>query len=248
MIKFFRKIRYDQMRKNKTGKYFKYAIGEIVLVVIGILIALQINNWNSDRIDHIKEQNLLKELKSDYLSNVTEIEGILNTMIIHKEAYEKIFDYLDNNKPIDNDLKESFNLIQGIGVFNIANTTYKFIENNGINLLSNTVIRKDATILYDEYFSNIVIRRDNHYNLIKNNLMPFIKKEFIASTFYSEENKITRPALNVPIDFDALRENIEFRNTLIEIYIYTLNRKFALEKTLNLLNDKIITLEENIQQ
>jgi hypothetical protein len=44
MIKFFRKIQYDLMKKNKTEKYFKYAIGEIVLVVIGLLIALQINN------------------------------------------------------------------------------------------------------------------------------------------------------------------------------------------------------------
>lgn len=49
MIKFFRKIRYSLLSKNKTGKYFKYAIGEIVLVVIGILIALQINNWNEKR-------------------------------------------------------------------------------------------------------------------------------------------------------------------------------------------------------
>ena len=49
MIKFFRKIRYDLMRQNKTGKYFKYAVGEIILVVIGILIALQINTWNENR-------------------------------------------------------------------------------------------------------------------------------------------------------------------------------------------------------
>ena len=49
MIKFFRKIRYNLMKHNKTGKYFKYAIGEIVLVVIGILIALSINNWNEQR-------------------------------------------------------------------------------------------------------------------------------------------------------------------------------------------------------
>jgi len=49
MIKFFRKIRYDLMGKNKTGKYLKYAIGEIILVVIGILIALQINNWNESK-------------------------------------------------------------------------------------------------------------------------------------------------------------------------------------------------------
>ena len=46
MIKFFRKIRYDLMNQSKTAKYFKYALGEIILVVIGILIALQINNWN----------------------------------------------------------------------------------------------------------------------------------------------------------------------------------------------------------
>ena len=49
MIKFFRKIRYDLMEKNKTGKYIKYAIGEIILVVIGILIALSVNNWNKIR-------------------------------------------------------------------------------------------------------------------------------------------------------------------------------------------------------
>ncbi len=51
MIKFFRKIRQKLLSEGKTGKYLKYAIGEIFLVIIGILIALQINNWNSERID-----------------------------------------------------------------------------------------------------------------------------------------------------------------------------------------------------
>jgi|TARA_R110000737_G_C14509985_1_gene473452 hypothetical protein len=46
MIKFFRKIRQNLVSKGNTGKYLKYAIGEIILVVIGILIALSINNWN----------------------------------------------------------------------------------------------------------------------------------------------------------------------------------------------------------
>ena len=51
MIKFFRKIRHDLMEKNKTGKYLKYAIGEIILVIIGILLALQINEWNGQKKD-----------------------------------------------------------------------------------------------------------------------------------------------------------------------------------------------------
>tara|TARA_R110001606_G_scaffold393106_2_gene562718 strand:+ start:341 stop:1087 length:747 start_codon:yes stop_codon:yes gene_type:complete len=69
MIKFFRKIRQNLLMENKTGKYFKYAIGEIVLVVIGILIALQINNWNENRQNNrfIKTNlhGVLEELKKD---------------------------------------------------------------------------------------------------------------------------------------------------------------------------------------
>src|SRR5210317_1070834 len=69
MIKFFRKIRQNLLSEGKTGKYFKYAIGEIVLVVIGILIALQINNWNELRKDNFKEQVILKRLEKEFSSN-----------------------------------------------------------------------------------------------------------------------------------------------------------------------------------
>jgi len=55
MIKLFRNIRKNLLNEGKTASYLKYAIGEIVLVVIGILIALQINNWNQRRLDRIEE-------------------------------------------------------------------------------------------------------------------------------------------------------------------------------------------------
>ena len=60
MIKFFRKIRQNLLSEENTGNYLKYALGEIVLVVIGILMALQINNWNEQRKTDIKEQILLR--------------------------------------------------------------------------------------------------------------------------------------------------------------------------------------------
>ncbi len=69
MIKFFRKIRQRLLSENKFSKYLLYAIGEIILVVIGILIALQINNWNEVRNEKIVElgymQNLLEDLHND---------------------------------------------------------------------------------------------------------------------------------------------------------------------------------------
>ena len=92
MIKFFRKIRYDLMEKNKTGKYLKYAIGEIILVVIGILIALGINNWNEDRkniqAEKVVLNNTYENLASDsiqfdyYKSQYKQIERL------HIELYE----------------------------------------------------------------------------------------------------------------------------------------------------------------
>ncbi|MDT0557843.1 DUF6090 family protein [Ichthyenterobacterium sp. W332] len=69
MIKFFRHIRKNLLMENKTGKYFKYAIGEIILVVIGILIALQINNWNESRNARNEEQIILKALKTEVSEN-----------------------------------------------------------------------------------------------------------------------------------------------------------------------------------
>ena len=64
MIKFFRKIRQNLLSEGKTGKYFKYALGEIILVVIGILIALQINNWNEQQKENLFERKILNEILS----------------------------------------------------------------------------------------------------------------------------------------------------------------------------------------
>ena len=70
MINFFKQLRKDLMNENKTGRYFKYAIGEIILVVIGILIALAISNWNSDRIQKDRNRALLVKLSEEIDQNI----------------------------------------------------------------------------------------------------------------------------------------------------------------------------------
>ena len=90
MIQFFRRIRFDLMGKNKTGKYLKYAIGEIILVVIGILIALQLNNWNSDHKASIEELELLTEMKfnlekdmKDCIWNINKNKELYNSKLVY---------------------------------------------------------------------------------------------------------------------------------------------------------------------
>ncbi|WNH07971.1 DUF6090 family protein [Thalassobellus suaedae] len=94
MIKFFRKIRQDLLSKGKTGKYLKYAIGEIILVVIGILIALQINTWNENKkLDVIRHQyygQLLDEFKED-TNYCNSIISIYNANILKYNNYRKSY-------------------------------------------------------------------------------------------------------------------------------------------------------------
>ncbi|MCW5518178.1 DUF6090 family protein [Muriicola sp. Z0-33] len=90
MIKFFRKIRQRLLTENKFSKYLIYAVGEIVLVVIGILIALSINNWNELKKQRIEEIGLLRDLKTDFeiknkqLQKEYEINKNLNAVYVVK--------------------------------------------------------------------------------------------------------------------------------------------------------------------
>lgn len=98
MIKFFRKIRYDLMKQNKMSKYFKYAIGEILLVVIGILIALQINNWNEKRKADSQETVLLEQLLSDFESNLEQLNQKISMREDFKNSSKILLSYIDNPK------------------------------------------------------------------------------------------------------------------------------------------------------
>jgi hypothetical protein len=118
MIKLFRKIRQDLLSKGNTGKpayrtgrpayrtgrqaywtgrYLKYAIGEIILVMIGILLALQVNNWNENRLKQKKEYVLLTSINEEFKANKMQLEEVIFN---HKRALESC-KYLKSLFPID---------------------------------------------------------------------------------------------------------------------------------------------------
>ena len=77
MIKFFRKIRQNLLMENKNSKYIKYAFGEIILVMIGILLALQVNNWNEKRKLSNSIESLLVVFENELEANIEESMGLI---------------------------------------------------------------------------------------------------------------------------------------------------------------------------
>lgn len=134
------------MQQNKTGKYFKYAIGEIILVVIGILIALQVSNWNKQRIDANSEQEVLFDLNTEIKSNIKELEMIIDehkkSLAAGNEIKSMIIDS-SKLKRISNDSLKSFLIVMNynytydpkLGILNSV------INSGRINLIQNKEIR-----------------------------------------------------------------------------------------------------------
>lgn len=104
MIKFFRNIRQKHINQDKTTNYLKYAIGEIVLVVIGILIALQVNSWNQKKLDRREEKEILISLKEDFGNAIEEFEtlnAIRSDLILTvKEIFKLSPDSINNYRDV----------------------------------------------------------------------------------------------------------------------------------------------------
>lgn len=98
MIKFFRKIRQKLLTENKFSKYLIYGIGEILLVVIGILIALSINNWNEEVKNSIEEKIIFKQLQIDFNSNLKQLDQKIAMRVDFMYSSKQLFKYIDNPK------------------------------------------------------------------------------------------------------------------------------------------------------
>ena len=141
MIKFFRRIRQQLLAEGKTAKYFKYAIGEILLVMIGILLALQVNNWNEERKERLQEQVLLRQLQTEFKSNLDQLE---EKIAIHREiilSASKLLGYIDAP---ETRLKDSINRYLALSV---SYTTFDPIvsdlaNSGGLKLLKNNNLKQ----------------------------------------------------------------------------------------------------------
>lgn len=211
MLRFFRQIRQRLLTENRFSKYLLYAIGEIALVVIGILIALQINNWNEGRKYQLQEKEILKELVKNIEFNNKQIEDY----IAGKERYNRISDYviavLDGTIPysdsLDNVLNQAF---INRDYFFFSKVAYESLKNLGIELIRNDSLKTDIVELFDHEY---VVRR----NAMNNWTRTAKQQDYIDQHFLpiSGDKKL----ILKPYDFNVQINDPYFRSLIVKAKI-----------------------------
>jgi len=222
------------MEKNKTGKYLKYAIGEIVLVVIGILIALSINNWNKSNQLSNQEYKLVLELKNDLTETQNELIVDINILsqIIHKS--DSIITYLNKIEPEEFDLNlYGANQITW-ALFNVKlyprTIAYENLKSLEIQLVANDSIRFYITDIFDRKLPRIVIweaaaidSKTNLYNALEQNLTTIKSDNYeyyslVPFTFTKDSKKLFVNRLAI-LQNDRILLNSQYTDLLNQINI-----------------------------
>ena len=157
MIKFFRNIRKNLINEGKSINYLKYAIGEIILVVIGILIALQINNWNENRKMRISELNILEEIKEALVQDTIVINSNVKYLIEKRSKSRELITHIENKLPYTKKLDTLMMDVyyhRGYKTFNIS--AFDLLKENGFEIIENNMLRKQITKHYNSDLSDII--------------------------------------------------------------------------------------------
>ncbi|WP_111710340.1 hypothetical protein [Lutibacter citreus] len=189
MIKFFQKIRQRLFTENKFSKYLIYAIGEIILVVLGILIALQIDNWNEIKNEKARLNSILSIVKEDLIKDTLKISGQIELLELRNTTLLKILERENLQSSLDSITKLNYKNYYSIPIV-IAGFEIYQMQHKGVELLKS--ISVNSNLEKDTLISSII---DNHskYKLFFDGDMELLSKlefqnilEFERHSWYTD--------------------------------------------------------------
>ncbi len=212
MLKFFRRIRKKLINQGDLKKYFIYAIGEILLVVIGILIALQINNSNEERKRVEYEFHLLQELKISIASDINHANWLIQSNKGAEESCQIVLSHLDQGIAYNDSLNFHFNrsLIWYKGIF--ESHPYENTKNHGLEFINNDTLRRLLPRIYERQMNWIVTMESRQQDYNNSIVTPFLTENFNASKAWHQQGINTGEI--IPTNYDLLQQNKIYKNIL----------------------------------
>lgn len=215
MFRFFRHIRLDLLEKNKTGRYLKYAIGEVILVVIGILIALQINNWNENRKLQIAQNTLLV----NFYENLAADSIILQN---HKRIMSNI---IETQKQLHAFRKQLLGPEEINNPQNIRNSfrNYSITQSNHPDIATKIVNESLKEQIRDYY--RLLAFLENAYgqydNVVKESVRPYLANNLALNPdfLFDNQNQLDKPEKLNLLQFYLIVRREDFGQILFESHL-----------------------------
>jgi len=228
MINFFRKIRKQLADDNKPLKYARYAIGEILLVVVGILIALSINNWNEDKKVMKYELKILQELYSTIINDIEfqKIQIEENESAI--SSAEVIINSFNESIPYKESLNLHFKNLLNRRISLVADNAYQNAKQYGLDFIENESLKQELIWTYERN-AKVLDDINERDNLYENNVsIPAFTELFDRVDFSDDLSRFEIISIRsislekfardssiikmIPIDYIALKNNNKFKN------------------------------------
>jgi hypothetical protein len=214
------------MNQNKTSKYVIYSIGEIVLVVIGILIALSINNWNESKKQKETLYSIYQIIKEDILIDLTEINSFINNYdSIRKPAFESV---LNKNPSKEEYLKhpEYMTVLEGFKDFAINQRGFELLKNQSNDVrIDNENLASKINLFYNQRLVEINVANSELMREFVYNMNAYKQLSWFSSYFL---NKETDEAIEHIIDNPLEKNRITMYYLVYGIYVREL-QKFKVE-------------------
>lgn len=152
MLKFFRRIRRKLLEGGNLKRYTIYAIGEIILVVVGILIALQINNWNREREDRKLETKILREISNNLRLDLNEIRIDISLMDSVNVACDKLIEYINANDVPSEAFYANVAKLRVAPHFDPNLSGYELLTSKGVDIIRNDSLRISISSIYESSY------------------------------------------------------------------------------------------------
>lgn len=208
MVTLFRKIRQKLMRENKFNKYLLYAIGEIILVVLGILIALQINTWNNERQMQALEVEILKEINTNLHLDLKEIREDIRVMDSVVLASKEIITFINTNDKPSNNFNYNVSKLRVVPHFNPNKSGYELLVSKGVELIKNDSLRATISKLYESSYPYYGKYEQERIRFKETHIQPMLIKYF---TWYQNPERDFFSDMKTTLkDYTELKNNGEF--------------------------------------
>ncbi|HQU55283.1 MAG TPA: DUF6090 family protein [Saprospiraceae bacterium] len=220
MVQFFRNIRRRLIESGRVRRYLAYASGEILLVVIGILIAMQINNWNEDRKLSLALDSSLWEVREDLIQDTMELNRMIIIRKIDFEAQKKVIAVLEGSQPLTNTLYADLARVMLRRNVTLIRNGFDLINEIGLSKLSNISLRNALVVYYNKNQVDVANEvSDDNYEF-ENVWLPYVREHFREW------------------DFDEIAIPVEDSFILMDTYLLT-----TLKTNMNNLNGMLNALE-----